>query len=63
MKLNRRMEIGIWLLALYFILNRYGAVSDLIQGMVLGIAAGFILLGLLSERAWEKIKAWKSFKS
>lgn len=63
MKLNRRLEIGIWLTALYIIVTRFTESSDLIQGIVLGLAAGFFLLGLLPDRFLEKIKKWKSFRS
>ncbi len=63
MKFNRRLEIGVWLTALYFILTRFTESSDLIQGVVLGVAAGFFLLGLLPDHVLAKIKKWKSFKS
>lgn len=63
MNFNRRLEIGIWLTALYIILTRFMESTDLIQGIVLGLAVGFFLVGLLPDRVLAKIKSWKSFKS
>lgn len=58
--MNRQLKIGLGGLAVYIVFNRFMEIPEILQGIVFGIAAIFLIIGILPEHVRAKIKAWKS---
>ncbi|MDR2178375.1 MAG: hypothetical protein LBP20_10110 [Treponema sp.] len=52
--------VGIGCLGLYFILNRFTKTPNLIQGFIFGIGLVCLIIGILPENAFVKIKGIKN---
>ncbi|MFA7533290.1 MAG: hypothetical protein WCY46_03070 [Tissierellaceae bacterium] len=54
------LKLGIILQAIYLILNRFLNLTNFISGLLLGLGLCLIIIGILPERAYLKIKQLKS---
>lgn len=58
--MKKELRLGILLQAIYLILNRFLNIPNFILGLLLGLGLCFIIIGILPERAYVKIKQLKS---
>lgn len=58
-KMRREIRFGLLAYALYIVLNRFTSVPDLFLGILMGMTLCFYTLGLLPEKLYTRLKAWK----
>lgn len=58
--MRKELRLGILLQAIYLIVNRFLNIPNFILGLLLGLGLCFIIMGILPERAYVKIKQLKS---
>ena len=57
--MRKELRIGIIAEVVYIILNNFFTVPDLFLGLLEGIAICFIIIGIIPEKAYSKLKEWK----
>ena len=59
-KQRRLAAIGCLFGAAYLVLNRTApTVPELLLGLLLGLALVLMVVGLLPEESWQKLRKWK----
>ncbi|HHT38113.1 MAG TPA: hypothetical protein GXZ95_01705 [Mollicutes bacterium] len=59
---TKETNIGVGLLALYLVLDRFTSLPDLLLGFILGIGISLFLVGMLSQETRERLKGVKKRK-
>lgn len=57
--MRQELRAGILLQSIYLILDRFFTVPDFILGLLLGLGLCLIIIGILPEKAYTKIKQLK----
>lgn len=57
--MKKESTIGVVVLGLFIILNRFTSTPDLILGILAGIGICFGVIGLLPNKTYDVLKAWK----
>lgn len=57
--MRRELQIGLLAGVLYIILNRFTSTPDLFLGLLMGLALCLYIVGLLPEKIYTRLKAWK----
>lgn len=57
--MKKELKLGILLQAIYLILNRFLNIPNFVLGLLLGLGLCFIIIGILPERAYVRIKQLK----
>ena len=58
--MNRKeLSIGIIIELFYAIINWFITVPDFPAGVIQGVAMALIVIGILPDKAYEKISGWK----
>lgn len=61
--MKKELKLGILLQAIYLILNRFLNIPNFVLGLLLGLGLCFIIIGILPERAYVRIKQLKGTTS
>lgn len=57
--MRKELLIGIFAQAVYIILSRFFNAPDLFLGFLQGLAVCFIIIGILPQEFYSKLKKWK----
>ena len=57
--MRKELKIGIFLQAIFNILEHFFNVPDLLLGFLVGLGLCFIIIGILPEKAYLRLKKWK----
>ena len=63
--MQKETRMGILIVLFYQIISRFLSFPDFITGIVQGLGMCLIIVGILPDKAYEKLKGWKRsiFKS
>lgn len=59
-RMRNERFIGAFILGVYLVIYRFFNVPALFLGLLLGISLYFIVIGMLPENSYVKVKKWKS---
>lgn len=58
-KIRRELQIGWGIFVITLILKQFFQVPEMAMGMLMGLAISLMLVGSLSEKAYQGLKHWK----
>ena len=58
--MKKELRLGILSIAIYLVFKRFLNIPDFILGFLMGLALLFIIIGLLPEKTYVKIKKIKN---
>ena len=58
--MKKELRVGILLQSIYLILNQFLNIPNFILGLLLGLELCLIIIGILPEKAYVKIKQFKN---
>lgn len=58
--MKKEMRIGLILLGVYIVLERFLNTPDLILGFLMGLSLLYLVIGLMPEKTYTKIKEFKN---
>ena len=58
--MKKELRVGILLQSIYLILNQFLNIPNFILGLLLGLGLCLIIIGILPEKAYVKIKQFKN---
>jgi multisubunit Na+/H+ antiporter MnhE subunit len=60
--MRKELKIGILAIGFFIILNHMVSVLELILGLLLGVALSFLIMAVLPEKIYTKLKSCKKKK-
>lgn len=57
--MRKELRIGLCLFGVFLLLNVFDETPELLLGMLFGFALCFEMIGILPDRAYQKLKSWK----
>ena len=57
--MRKGLQISILVGGVYIVLNRFTNTPDLFLGLLMGLALCFYIVGLLPDKTYSRLKAWK----
>lgn len=61
--MKKELRLGVLLNATYLVLNRFLNIPNFILGVLLGLGFCFVIIGILPERTYVKIKQLKGIET
>ena len=56
---RKELSIGIIIWLFYTIINRFTTIPNLPAGIIQGIGMALIVVGILPNKAYDRLKSWK----
>lgn len=58
-EIRKELKAGLWFFLIYSLLNRFSVIPDFIHGALIGLGLCFITIGILPDKAYKSLKAFK----